>query len=253
MRPSGAGRVLGFVRMEPRRQPPYKAPMRSFSALLGASCLLLIAPATLAQYGPPPGYVPPIGSQVFDISAFAGYQLNGDVATNGGNLNIGDAPAFGVALDYRLHSLGSLELMWEYTKPDASFSSFTSLYPSTGRFGAGSHYFQIGGMTVQRIGRLEPFIGLTIGALLLVPEAIPQAGGGSVNVSDSWRFATTLMLGTKVWLTPNAGLRFEARMLVPVVFNSGGYYYGAGGAGMVATGGVPALQFAFTGGLVFGK
>ncbi len=231
-----------------------------FRATPLAALLLAAAPAALAQYAPayPPDsyfYGPKVyGTRMFDITAFAGYQLNGDVGTYGGNVNIADAPAFGAALDYRVNNFSSIELAWIYDKPDATFISYgTSLYPSSKPFSAASHYFQIGGMTLQRMGRLEPFLGLTIGALLLDPDTITLTSGGTLNASDSWHFASTAMIGTKVWMSDNVGLRLEARMLVPIVFTSGGWYAGTGGSGMAVSGGVPSLQFAFTGGLVFGK
>ncbi len=209
---------------------------------------------------PPPSYPPPEYSQaearrpqVFDLSVFGGYQLNGDVGTTYGNLNIGDSPSFGAALDYRLHRMASLELIWLYSKPDATFYSFSGLYPSSRAFGVASHYFQIGGMSSLPRGKLEPFIALSLGAALFLPDTITFTNGSTVNVSDTWRFATTLALGTKIWLSPNVGLRLETRLLVPMLFNGGGYYYGTGGAGLGASAGVPSVQLAFVGGLVFGK
>jgi hypothetical protein len=103
------------------------------------------------------------------------------------------------------------------------------------------------------MGRLEPYLGLTLGAALYVPDSIPLSGGGTATANDTWRFAMTLNAGTKIWMTPNLGLRFDIRMLMPILFSSGGFYYGTGGSGLAASGGIPSLQFAFTGGLVFGK
>ena len=216
------------------------------------SLLFLIAAArgALAQYGPPPGEVS-TGPGTFDITAFAGYQLNGDASTSGGNLNIGDAPAYGAALDWRLHRLGTVELMWEYTKPTAKFNGIAS--PSSDPFGVASHYFQVGGLTTRPMGMLEPFLGLTLGAVLFMPERISLTTGGTESAGDTWRFAFSTMVGTKIWATPNLGVRLEIRMLVPVIFNNGGFYSGSAGSGLAATAGVPSLQFAFTGGLVFGK
>ena len=239
-------------------------------------CLLVLlaaAPAAFGQYQPeyppqayppesypPPSYPPPSYSEgeaerprVFDLSVFGGYQLNGDVGTTYGKIDIGDSPSFGAALDYRLHRMGSLELIWVYSKPDATFRSFNGLYPSSGAFGVASHYFQIGGMSSLPRGKLEPFIALTLGAALYLPDTITFTNGSTVSVSDTWRFATTLALGTKVWLTPNVGLRLETRLLVPMLFTGGGYYYGTGGSGFGASAGIPAVQLAFLGGLVFGK
>jgi opacity protein-like surface antigen len=230
-----------------------------------AAILATAAPAAIAQvqppaYPPPPGYPPSAypaeaspRSQVFDLTAFAGYQLNGDVGTSAGSLNIGDSPSFGAALDYRVHPLATAELIWIYTKPDANFVSINGAFPSSRAFGVASHYFQIGGMHVRHFGPAEPFLGFTLGAALYLPEAIPLNNGGTVNASDTWRFATTFMLGTKLWITPNIGVRLETRMLMPIVINGGGFYAGTGGSGMSVSGGIPSLQFGFTGGLVFGK
>jgi len=227
--------------------------MERFRRWLFLLVFFAAVPGAMAQYTYD-GHGDSVGPQRFDVSVFAGYQTNGDASTNGGNLNIGDAPAYGAALDWRLHSLGAVELMWEYTSPSATFRSLNPVYPSTSKpFNVPSNYFQLGGMTMKQIGRVEPFLGLTLGAVLLSPETISLTTGGTRTVGDTWRFASTLMLGTKVWMTPNIGLRLEVRMLIPIIFNSGGYYFGTGGSGLAVSAGVPSLQFAFTGGLCFGK
>lgn len=218
--------------------------------------LLLLASAAASaqyQYNPPPQYAPAyVGSKVFDITAFAGYQLNGDVSTSGGNLNIGDSPAYGGILDYRVHRFGTVELMYEYTKPSSQFFAFSS-FSSSNKFDVASHYFQIGGTSVQHAGPLEPFFGLTIGGALYMADTIALANGRTLTPQDTWRFAATLALGTKIWMSDNIGVRLEGRMLMPMVFNGGGFYFGTGGAGLTTSAGIPSLQFAFTGGLVFGK
>src|SRR3954470_4337994 len=207
------------------RQVRLRAPIPLLLALLCA------APAACAQYttypsaktlaAAEPDY---IGTRLVDFSVFGGYQLNGDVGTTGGSLTIGDAVDYGVAVDYRVSEVGAVELMWQYSKPSAVF--FSGIYPSSAQpFNISSNYFQIGGTTGRRIGRLEPFLGLTIGAVVFSPEQIVFKGGGSVNPEDTWRFAATLFLGTKVWLTNNIGVRLEVRMLMPKVFQSGGFYF----------------------------
>ena len=211
------------------------------------------APAAFAQDAYD-GIEQPMIPQIFDVTAFAGYQTNGDPHTNGGTLNIGDAPAFGIAADWHFYRQGSVEVMYQYTKPQAKFNSQNSLlYPSSNPFKVQSHYFQIGGMSTVPRGRLEPYLGLTVGAVLFVPETISLENGTSTPAGDTWRFAATVMGGTKVWITPNLGLRFDIRMLIPVIFTNGSFYSGSVGSGLAATGGVPSIQFAFTGGVSFGK
>src|SRR5436305_8229454 len=226
----------------------------SANGLLSFAFVLLASAAASAQnYDYPDRYGPPmIGTRTFDITGFAGYQLNGDVSTGGGNLNIGDSAAYGGMIDFRVHRLASVELMYEYTKPSAQFfgiGAFTNSRP----FDVPSHYFQIGGMSVQHAGPLEPFVAFTVGGALYTPDTITLTDGRTINPSDTWRFAATLPLGTKIWISNNVGVRLEGRMLVPMVFNSAGFYYGTGGAGLTTSAGVPSLQFAFSGGLVFGK
>jgi hypothetical protein len=53
------------------------------------------------------------------------------------------------------------------------------------------------------MGRLVPFLGLTMGAVLLDPEQIQLTNGSALAGNDTWRFATPAMLGTKIWMTPN--------------------------------------------------
>src|SRR4051794_25612456 len=87
--------------------------------------LLAAAQGAFAQT-PPAERPPPTGPRAFDLSAFAGYQLNADVVLNGGELKIDDSITYGAALDYRLHRVVSVELLWEYTKTNQLFRSFNS-------------------------------------------------------------------------------------------------------------------------------
>src|SRR3954466_12655128 len=108
--------------------------------------LLLLASAAASaqyQYNPPPQYAPAyVGSKVCDISAFARYQLSRDVSTSGGNLNIGSSPAYGGILDYRVHGFGTVELMYEYTKPSSQFFA-SSPFSSVNKFAVASHQLPV--------------------------------------------------------------------------------------------------------------
>jgi opacity protein-like surface antigen len=216
------------------------------------------APAALGQYQPysSPRRMTPqmenvIGSDKFDVTAYAGWQLNGDTGTTGGNLNTDDSTVYGAAIDYRASPLGAVELMWLYTKPKSQF--FSVAYPSTQPFEITSNYFQIGGTHTRRTERLELILGFTLGAAVFSPDNVTTQSGTRINTSDTWRFATTLFLGTKIWLTQNIGVRLEGRLLTPILFQSAGFYAGTGGGGMAVAAGIPSVQFAFIGGICFGK
>jgi hypothetical protein len=210
--------------------------------------VLLAAPGAFAQQS---GRAAPQG---FDVTAFAGYQLNGDATLSGGELEIGDSALFGAAFDLRVHPAVSLELSWHYTKPTERFRAFNSQFTSSRPFSVATHYFQLGAMYVRNAGRrVEPYFGLTVGAALHLPDAIPLTDGATLESGATWRLALAIMLGTKIWLTPNVGLRLEGRVFGPVVFGADDFYAGTAGAGMAAPSSIPYLQFAFTVGLAFGK
>jgi hypothetical protein len=216
----------------------------------GPFCLLVLlaAPGAFAQQSRP------VAPRSFDVTAFAGYQLNGDATLSGGQLEISDSASLGTAFDLRVHPALSLELAWGYAKPTERFRAFSSQFTSSRPFDVTTHYFQVGAIYVRNGGRrVEPFFGLTVGAALQLPDAIPLTNGTTLQAGDTWRFALAAMLGTKIWLTPDVGLRLEGRVFGPVVFSETDIYAGTAGAGMTAHSSIPYLQFAFSAGLAFGK
>jgi len=220
--------------------------MRDHPCPLRWLCLLIV----LAT---PRAFAEVVAPQSFDVSAFAGYQLNGDATLSGGQLEISDSPTVGAAFDLRVHPAAVLELSWEHTKPGERFRAFNSQFTSSRPFGVATHYIQAGAMHVRNVGhRVEPFFGLTLGAALHLPDAIPLTNGTTLQPGATWRFALAAVLGMKMWLTPNVGLRLEGRAFGPVVFNSSDLYARTAGAGMSAPSGIPYVQFAFTAGLAFG-
>ncbi|MFL5374800.1 MAG: hypothetical protein ACJ78T_12480, partial [Myxococcales bacterium] len=82
-----------------------------------------------------------IGPRSFDVTAFAGWQLNGDATLKGGELRIDDSATYGAAVDWRFHRAGSLEVMWEYAKATQQFRSFSAQSPSSKPFDVATHYF----------------------------------------------------------------------------------------------------------------
>src|SRR3954466_7899094 len=113
-------------------------PFRPLCALV-----LLGAPGAFAQQS---GRLAP---QSFDVTVFAGYQLNGDATLSGGELEIADSATFGAAFDLRVHPAATLEFLWQYTKPTERFRSFSPQFTSGGPFDVPTHYFQVGAMHVR--------------------------------------------------------------------------------------------------------
>src|SRR5438874_7499453 len=123
--------------------------MRDHSGPFRPLCVLVLlgAPGAFAQAS---GRVAP---QSFDVTAFAGYQLNGDATLSGGELEVADSATFGAAFDLRVHPAASLELLWQYAKPTERFRAFNSQFTSSRPFDVATHYFQVGAMHVRKVGR----------------------------------------------------------------------------------------------------
>ena len=230
--------------------------------LLAALALVALAPLASAQDpwadpssrapggAPPPGYAPAQKERRLELAAFAGYQLNSDVTTSAGTLQIDDAPGYGVALDWTLGAGQQVELLWVYSATDVSLRAIPGS-PGSAPFPVDSHYFQLGGLYAVSRGKLEPFVSGSLGAALYVPGTIALDGGGTLSPAATWRFAFTLGGGVKIWLGDTIGLRLQARLLAPVLFSSGAFYSGPGGATLAVSGGIPFVQGDFTAGLVF--
>ena len=57
-------------------------------------------------------------------------------------------------------------------------------------------------------------------------------GAVTIQPQDTWLFAFNLGGGVKWWLSEAIGLRFQARFLMPVFFNSGTFLSGPDGASL---------------------
>jgi hypothetical protein len=241
--------------------------MSPWSWLRAAALVAALAAAgpALAQYPPPPpgyppGYGPPPSQPVkpppppegrLRLSAFTGWQLNGDVVAYAGKLVVDDAMSYGAALDFLASPMSTGQLLWIYCDTKARFNSYDLLYPSSKDFGVQEHYMQIGGTRFVARGKVEPFMGGTLGAVLIIPGSIQTVGGTTYGASDTWRFAMTLGGGVKVNFSPKLALRLETRLLLPMYFQGGSVYVGTGGSGMAVSAGVPSWQGNFTAGLTF--
>lgn len=207
------------------------------------------APGT-APASPAPGYAPAQKPRRLELTGFAGWEVASDVTTSAGTLQIDDAPGYGVALDWPLGPGQQVELLWVYSATDVRLRGIAGA-PSSASFPVDSHYLQLGGLYVVSQGKVEPFVSGSLGAAAYVPGTLVLDGGTSYTLATTWRFAFSLGGGAKVWLGDRIGLRFQARLLMPVLFSGGAFYSGPGGTALTVSGGIPFVQGDFSVGLTF--
>jgi hypothetical protein len=106
------------------------------------------------------------------------------------------------------------------------------------------------GATQMLKGRnIKPFGTFAVGAAWMSPGQSKQA---NVTLEDVVRVAVGFGAGVKIFFTENVGLRLHGRLLMPLVFTGGGFYFGTGGAGFGVSSGIPALQGDLSAGLIIG-
>jgi hypothetical protein len=72
------------------------------------------------------------------------------------------------------------------------------------------------------------------------------------RIYDSeWFFSMTLGGGIKVYFSDRVGVRFQGRLLFPLVYSSAGLFCGTGGCSVGMGAGSSILQVDFTAGLIF--
>jgi hypothetical protein len=221
-------------------------PIRPSSLASARAALLALAllPAAAAaqQEAPAPGRL--------QLHALAGYQLSSDVSTSAGTLRIDDGPAYGAALGYLVRPGAHVELLYVFSPTEVSLAYAATGAPPTSRVGLDVHYLQIGGTQAFRGGTVEPYLGGSLGAVVLAADSL-QLGSQTLSSSTVWQLGATIGGGAKVWAGRKVAVRLEARLLLPIYVTSATFWAGGGGSGLAVSGGVPFVQGWFAAGLTF--
>jgi opacity protein-like surface antigen len=206
-------------------------------------------------YAPPPTYAQPQQVQVqsggkLQLSAFAGWVTSSNIYAAGGHLRIDPTNSWGAEIAFRGAPGSKIALKWVYYKPDVQFISQSYAYSNSSTFGVDTNYFLIQGEKGFRRGKVEPFFGGSLGAVVYSPDSF-KMGALNYSPSETWYFAFGLAGGAKIFVTEKVALRLGIEMLAPVCFAGTSFYAGTGGAGMAVSGGIPTISGNFTAGLTF--
>ena len=168
-----------------------------------------------------------------DIVVLGGYAftMGQDVVlnyTDAGELDVDDAPFFGVALDFNLvrqpGKEGQLRLLWRREDSDATFQSFTPGGINRTRE-CSFEYYQIGGVGGVRKGNVLPFGSVTLGATRLAVEG-----------TDDWKFSMIFGLGAKIYSSGKIGFMIQGNWALTFTDAWGSATFGTGGAGIGISG-----------------
>jgi hypothetical protein len=137
-----------------------------------------------------------------EISPIAGYRSGGSFEdpTTGETLDLDEGASYGLIVN-KDHDANT---QWEfvYSRQETELQ-LGPTFTGNRQFDLNVDYLSLGGTYIWRDARLQPFIGAAVGVAYLDPQ-------DSSYDSES-RFLLQLSGGYKYFLTPNLGLRIEAR------------------------------------------
>jgi hypothetical protein len=177
-----------------------------------------------------------------EIFGFGGYEVASDVQVTQGQLNIYSNPNYGAGISFEVERGVQAEVFWIGQQTPVELKSYTGLTQPL--FDVGIHYFQAGAVYEFRQTKAQkafPFTSFSLGATLFSPV--------DSDFSEEWRFSITFGGGGKFYLSDNVGLRLQARLLLPINFNSVGIWCGSGGCSAGISSWATLLQADFTGGI----
>jgi hypothetical protein len=183
----------------------------------------------------------PAIAQHVEITPFVGYSTSAKTTAyyNGINsdMRIHGGMNFGGAISIGLTSENQLEFGYNHLRSSLTFER-NGLATETLDYDV--DYYMLGVVKELPLGgKVTPYTSLALG---LVNYRSMEA-----NYNSEQLFNADLALGLKVKLKERVGLRIQARMHVPLVYN--GFYVGTGGAGLGGT--AVFVQGDFTGGIYF--
>jgi hypothetical protein len=202
-------------------------------AMAVAFCVISATPVTLFAQG-----------MEITVTPTVSYMWAGSYQTLDGDIKLEDGIQYGAILGFGAARNVRAELSWSMLSSRATFAPYyNNIGTSSPLVGLdiamAVHYFQLGAVHYVDKGKVQPFIGMTAGAVLFHPEDVRIDGYAS---SDTWRFALCFVGGLTFNMSERVGLRIQGRLNMPIYFSGAYVGVGTGGASVGATGGVPIVQ-----------
>lgn len=192
-------------------------------------------------------------AQFIEISGYGGYMLSGKADFYGydrfnqyvsGQVDVFDGPVYGATLGYEVVDAGmQIQFLYGYNKVNSRIVTYGQ-NSSSEEFQLKIEHFQLGvERTLGGTEKVNPYAAVSLGATSYAPQ--------NEGTKNKVMFSGSVGAGLKVYPSERFGLKFQARMFLPMTFRGIGIYCGTGGCGGGSTFNVPIIHGEFTGGVVF--
>jgi opacity protein-like surface antigen len=181
-----------------------------------------------------------------ELTPFGGYMLGGSVKFYEGKFKIQDAGCYGGMLAVQVRSGSFVEFSYTGMTTQGDWKPYSDYIFSVpeGTVDMAVNHFQIGSVNELPLDNeaIRPYGTVSLGTTWFNIQ--------DDDADDEWLFSVAAGLGLKYFFNDKVGIRLQARMLIPLVYNGGGFYLGTGGSGMYVSSTAPIIQGDFTGGLI---
>ncbi|WP_340112137.1 hypothetical protein [Maribellus mangrovi] len=179
-------------------------------------------------------------AQRVEVTPTFGYTFSGTVEGYYSNYDLQNDLLYGLKLDVEFIDLTYFELSYRRNDPTLEYWSSSMDHAETN---TGTAHYMAGVLRELNANKISPY-----GLINLGLSRYWDKGDSDFR---KWFFSTEFALGTKIFLTDNIGLRFQASVTTPWDFNGGGIYWGIGGGGSAnLTFGVPIAHWDLSGGVI---
>ena len=191
-----------------------------------------------------------IQAQKAEIGGFYGISFNSKIRTYYGEFKVDNKSNYGGQLSIALSPDVFVELMYNRTDTRVQYFSRGGISEP---FDVSIEYFHVGGLQQVDIGSdvIIPFGNFTLGAtrINLKQPVDFEDTGQPQTYGDAWAFSMALAGGAKIYLHERIGIRLQARLGMPMLFNGLYVGVGTGGVSSGASFHVPLVQFDLSAGV----
>jgi len=185
----------------------------------------------------------PLSAQEIELIPYASFHWGGKLNFYDGEIKFKSSENFGIALNVVMPAGTAIQLEYMNQPTSIDVRYWSELGSEYQNYPVSNNWFQIGALQQLDMGQLQPFGGITLGALYFKPR--------TNEIQEAWKFAMTGQIGLKYYITDRIGIRIHGGILMPIQWAGFGFYFGSGGSGTSVNAGSYIIQGQIGGGLVF--
>ena len=174
-----------------------------------------------------------------ELYGHGGYLLLSTIPARKGDIYLKDNPDYGVGLAFHVKDELNAEVSWSMQNTSADLRTFEGekIFLSD----ATIHHFLAGAVYEPGDGNIKPIGLVSVGATLLHPI--------DKKYENAVRFTIAVGVGGKFYMDDRWGIRLQARLILPMQFNEGGFWCSTGSCGTYIGSWTEFIQGDFSGGI----